>query len=216
MPQDDDEVYDGQSYPVRTDLDPQPKREVKPAKSLIPASESWDSHWSLAARVKVLAVMLSVNLIAFPIGWTLLDSFSAALSTLVTMSLLQTFLIGTFDRITLSRSSKGAISLIRAWRVAFFPLEPKRVRWSGFESLRIVQMGGSHIEDWILFVILLPYGGILALLWWWFVIRPERVNVALCTAHGVADTILYRSTDMAQAKKVATSIAAMTGMPMND
>src|SRR5262249_25315368 len=99
------------------------------------------------------------------------------------------------------------------WRIAFVALRPQSLRWREFES---VSTGKSHdpkFEDWAIALLLLFYGLVPGILWWWFVIRTDRAYVGLCKDHGFTDTIIYRGSNAALAEEVAASVAEVTGLP---
>src|SRR5437660_758077 len=68
--------------------------------------------------------------------------------------LTQAFVIGTFDRLDLSRTTKGKVTLTLQWRVAFFPLPPKTLPWREHEDMRVIQVETSWLELLVLFQLL--------------------------------------------------------------
>ncbi len=208
--QDDGKPYTVPGDPEEVRRASQPK---EAAPLLPPFAQSWEMGWPLERRLAVFSAIVAANLIAVPFTWSVFPNVAAMLVTFLITTGLEAFLLGTFDRIDLTRSRKGQVRLTRTWRAAFLPLQPAVLPCREFEDLITGKMHEPKIEDWIMMLILLPYGVIPAILWWWFVIRPERVHVALCKDHGFPDTILYRCLSEDEAAKVATIVAEVTGLP---
>jgi hypothetical protein len=204
----DDDGYAMDSEPVA------PPAKVEGDSPLPAVAKSWDTFWPLARRAKVLAVMLTLNVVLLPLSTFLVGSLWTLAATLIVNSLAQAFVLGTFDRLEVKRSPFGKILLTRTWRIAFYPLPRKRLRWREFESVCCRKSHESHFEDWIGFFMLVPYCAIPAFLWYWHVIRPERLLVSFCKDHGFPDTVLFRSWDQKQAEDVAQTVADVTGRPL--
>jgi len=190
-----------------------PKAESPTAVVLQPLAKSWETLWPLSTRRKIFIAMLSLNVVLLPVGWLLFGSFPATLTAVVVNSLLQAFLIGTFDRIDLVRNANGKVSLTRTWRIAFYQLQPARIRWSEFESVGTRKIYEPHFEDWYIGLLLLMGGIIPGVLWYCFVIRPERLEVIMYKDHGFPDTVLYHGVDESMVEEVAETIMEVTGLP---
>lgn len=208
------EEDDGKPYTVPGDPDElrrqSERKEPPPPKP--PVAKSWEIGWPFQKRMAVFAVVGTANVIAVPFTWTMFPNVAAVLLTFWFTTSLEAFLLGTYDRIDLTRSRKGHVCLTRTWRVAFIPMKPAVLRCAEFEGIIIARLHEPKWEDWFMMLMLLPYGLIPAILWWWFVIRPERVHVALCKDHGFADTLLYRCLDEDDACAVAETVADVTGL----
>ncbi|MBI3411439.1 MAG: hypothetical protein HY040_24185 [Planctomycetes bacterium] len=212
LPRAEDEESDGVPYGVNSEIVSPVKEKPAPV-ALAPLAKSWDTLWPLATRRKFFFAMLTLNVVLLPVGWLLFGSLPASLSAVVLNSLLQAFLIGTFDRIDLVRKANGKVSLTRTWRVAFCQLQPTRIRWSEFESVGSRKIHEPHFEDWYVGLLLLLGGLIPGILWYWFVIRPERIEVIMFKDHGFPDTVLYRGVDESKVEEVAQTIMDVTGLP---
>src|SRR5262245_17249736 len=130
-PRIDDDEGDGEPYRVHSEIVKTPKIESPPI-VLSASAKSWETLWPLTTRLKILYAILTLNVGLLPVGWLLTGNVPATFSALIVNSLLQAFLLGTFDRIDLIRSDKGKVSLTRTWRIAFYSLQPARIRWSEF------------------------------------------------------------------------------------
>ena len=210
---DEDEDAAHEPYRVHGEACAPPKAESPTPVVMRPLAKSWETLWPLSTRRKIFFAMLALNVVLLPIGWLLFGSLPASFSAVVVNSLLQAFLIGTFDRIDLVRNENGRVSLTRTWRVAFYPQQPSRIRWSEFESVGSRKIHEPHFEDWYVGLLLLMGGLIPGVLWYWFVIRPERLEVILYKDHGFPDTILYRGIDEDKVEEVAQTIMDVTSLP---
>ena len=201
----DDEAYSLDSEPVA----PAAKEEDEAPLSRI--AESWDTFWPMSRRVKIVAILWTINLALAPVAAQVMDSLTLVIALIVN-SLVQAFILGTFDRLEIRRSLSGKVVVTRTWRVAFVPLPAKRIRWRDFDSVSCRVTHDIHFEDWFGCFLLLLYCAIPAFLWYWYVIRPDRIVVAFCKDHGFSDTVLFWSSDQKLSQEVARTVAEVTGM----
>jgi hypothetical protein len=206
-PDEESDGYAMDSEPVA------PAAKVEDDVPLPAVAETWDTFWPLSRRAKVFGVLMTFNVVLLPLSKFILEDIFTILAAVIANSLAQALVLGTFDRLELKRSLSGKILLIRTWRVAFYPLPAKRIPWREFESVCCRKSHESHYEDWLVVLILFPYGVIPAVLWFWYVMRPERLLVSLCRHHGFPDTVLFRSWDQKEAEDVARSVAEVTCRP---
>jgi hypothetical protein len=206
QPPSDDDGYALDEEPVS------PEPESEGDLRLPPINEHWDTFWPLERRVKVAAVMLVLNVVLLPLSDLLIQSLLTIVTTLLINSLLQIFVLGTFDRLDVKRSPVGKIVVARTWRICFYPLPTQRIRWRELATVSCRASHEHHSEDWLGVIALLPYCIIPSFLWYWYVIRPDQFIVALCKDHGYAHTILFRSWNQEQAQEVARTVAEVTGM----
>jgi hypothetical protein len=140
----------------------------------------------------------------------------------------------------LTRSSKGKVVIRVAWRIAFYPLSPREIAWREHDWVDMGKLHEPKFEDWFVLLVLIapvlinlvlslfralgsgfPWLALLTTpvllvpgaLWWWFVIRPERIDVYLCKDHGHPSEKLYRTTDEDLAREVAERVAVVTTLP---
>lgn len=209
------EEDDGLPYTVPADpVDPGTLKPAEPRKPSPPLARSWQVGWPLNSRAKLFALLVFIDLVALPFSTRMVGSGLGMLSALAFTIALQAFLVGTFDRIDLVRTGKEKIRLTRSWRIAFMTAPAVApIRWGEFEGLSIRNAHEPRIEDWVVCLILLPYGLLPGILWWWFVIQPVRWHVIMSKDHGFPDTILFRTTDVNLAEEVAATVADVTGLP---
>ncbi len=122
------------------------------------------------------------------------------------------FLLGTYPRVNLTRNKKGRVRLLMTWRVAFIPLAPTDVRWHEYEGVITSVSHQSGFWDWLIVLFLLPLAIVPAILWWFYVVRPEQYDVSLTRDHGNPALILYRGRSEEMAKEMMTTLRNVTGL----
>jgi hypothetical protein len=176
-----------------------------------PIRQSWESGWSSRMRIAAFVACQLLNTsTALILVWKT-GSWPTTTTGWIMISLMQAFVLGTYDRITLTRSTKGKVTLTKSWRVCFWPLAPKPIRWREYEGIT-VRISAAGAMEWLMFLILMP-GIILPLLWWWYAIRPDHSTVALTQNLGDPVWILYAGTDNERAKEIAGAVHKLTELP---
>jgi hypothetical protein len=123
------------------------------------------------------------------------------------------FVTGTYPRLNLTRSKAGQVRLAKTWRCCFVPLRTAYIPARGYAGLAVVRSGHVDMLDWIALFLLAPWGVIPAVVWWYYFVRPDQLDVALTKEHGSAALLLYRGRDEAMAKDIAATIRSATGLP---
>jgi hypothetical protein len=123
------------------------------------------------------------------------------------------FVVGTYARVNLTRSRAGQVRLTKTWRCCFIPLTPNDVRWRGYVGIAISRSGHAEFLDWLALFFLAPWGVVPAILWWYYAIRPDQLDVTLTKEHGVPAMLLYRGQNEAMAKGIVATIRSVTGLP---
>lgn len=135
--------------------------------------------------------------------------FGALVSWLIG-TILPAFLLGTFQRVHLTRNNKGKVRLTTTWYVCFLPLGVTDIRWREYEGVVVSLAHETDVWDWILVLFLLPWGVIPAIVWWYFIIEPDQFDVALSQDKGRPTLLLYRGRSEAMAKEIATLLRSVT------
>jgi ribosomal protein L37E len=183
------------------------KREYEPLR------REWENGWPLQKRLTAFMCMQAVNFVLFVLtllgGATCVGFFWVAV-----MIGLQAFLVGTFEKLFLSRDSKNKVKLTRVWRYAFFARPPINVKWRQHDALIIVQSNDFSPIDWAFAIVLLCYAIVPGVLFWWFVIRPDKFSVFLCKDHGFPETPIFRTQNEELAKEIQTVVGEVTLLPI--
>src|SRR5262245_1262331 len=173
----------------------------------------WENGWPLQKRLTAFMCMQGVNFVLFLL--TLLGGATCVGFFWISVMIgLQAFLIGTFEKLTLTRDSKGRVKLTRVWRYAFFPKPAEMVKWRQHDTVSIVQTNEFSIIDLAFAIMLLTYGILPGVLFWWFVIRPDKFTVYLCKDHGFPETPIFRTQNEDLAKEIQTVVSEVTLLPI--
>lgn len=187
----------------------------KTQRSFEPVRRSWEWGWPLARRLSVFTGLQAVNGFGVLVGILTGGVIESYLFMGVVFAALQAFLLGTYERIDLTRNSRGGVRLTSTWRVCFLELAPKKVIWRGTEGIAVARSYRIRLEDWWMLVILLFHFVVPALIFWWYVIRPERAYAALLKDHGSTDTMLYLGFNEEQARAIGETVHNVTGLPLH-
>lgn len=215
----------------------------KKKRTFQPIDQGWDSTAPLSLRLKGFAALQVMNgLMVANVLATEKGGNSLALGTVLLNIAMQAFLVGTFDRLTVRRTAKGAGTLTKRWRICFLPQPAAKVDWrkshgvgriayhdpglidylfllfiflSGFFQMAAWVM--EHDIDsplrWLLtLVVVFPASFAPAAAWYWFVIRPERFQVALTDEYGSTNDIVFRTTDRELADGICQTVSDATGL----
>src|SRR5262245_15298639 len=167
----------------------------------------WTFHWRMAGFLVFQAlIVVTALLVLWERGILPTTAFGC-----VMMSALQAFVFGTYDRVTLTRTAKGKVTITKVWRVCFVPLPEKVIRWREHEGV-VVRHSDVGLVEWVILFILLP-GILTAFLFWWFAIRPGRVMVAVTQNLGDPVSILYAGTNTEHATEIAEAVRDATELP---
>jgi len=80
------------------------------------------------------------------------------------------------------------------------------------EGVGIIATHNPGVFEWGTFLYLLLLGIVPGILFYIFVIRPERYEVALCDVHGGTDMIIFHTTKREQADEICRTLSDATGL----
>jgi hypothetical protein len=185
----------------------------KAKRSYEPIRREWENGWPLQRRMMVFIILQVINFVTLIIS---LFNFSPGISLsmiLFTVGL-QAFLCGTYDKLSISRSIKGKVTLTTTWRYAFFERPPKTHRWKEHDSVVVVMSNDFDPFDWAFAFILLGYCVLPGLIFWWFVIHRDKYTVFLCKDHGFPETAIFRTLSKERAEEVRDAVSQITTLPV--
>jgi hypothetical protein len=186
------------------------KKGAKVAKTFEPVQRTWEAGWSFDRRRMIFIIgevtTLSLGIIgSISLGAPLLFFLPWLLFTLLTV-----YLLGTWDRIDLTRNKKGRVVLKQTWRFFFLARPTKTIPLGDYEGVSSGKWRDPDFWDWMITLFGLFMGIGPGVLWWYFFIHKEMFYVALTKDHGHPELFLYRGwkewymKDMADAvRKVA-------------
>jgi hypothetical protein len=175
-------------------------------------SRQWEWGWPLHKRLTLYFALQAINGTATLSGVLVGFPLNSMLWAAVTFAALQAFLLGTYERIGLERTSKGQVRLTCTWRYCFIERPPRRIKWSACEAIRLGRSWCPTLIDWWMGVVLLFHFVVPGIIWYWCVIRPDRTYVALLKDHGCTDETLYIGLNEAHARDMAETIHDVTGL----
>jgi hypothetical protein len=179
-----------------------------------PIHREWQSGWPIQRRLALFMGMQFINLLLLVVSLFSGYSICAAIVPILMTVGLQAFLTGTFDKLILTRDSKGKVRVTRICSYAFFARPPITVRWKSHETVSIVQSNEFSVIDWAFVIILLGYGILPGVLFYWFVLRPDKFTVYLCKDHGFPETAIFRTQNEELSKEIQTTVSEVTLLPI--
>ena len=183
----------------------------KASRSYDPIARSWVSEMSLANRLMWVGAFQGFHLL-LTIGAGLNGHVTPFLVAWVPLTAIVCFVLGTYDRIELTRDTRGRVTLTKHWRFCFFPIAPKVTEVQGFEGVVIGQWNDTGVWEWLVFVSLLFLGIIPALIWWYNTIYKNYFHVALARDHGHAEVYVFRGRSEEQMHDIARALCEATGL----
>jgi hypothetical protein len=179
-----------------------------------PIDRTWQAGWPFERRMAVFLAFQGMNLLTLVISLAGGEGLPVTLLGVVFAVALQAFVLGTYETLRIRRNKKGQAEITTTWRVGFIPMAAKKVNWREHEGVAFGHYDPTGLSDWWIFLILLPWFIVPAILWWWFVIRADRFFAALARDRGYPETYLYRGTSEPQAKEVCQVTTDVTGLPL--
>lgn len=167
-----------------------------------PIERTWDNGLPLIGRLTWFAAMQGGHLFLLGIG-VLVGYWKPFVVSWPFLILLSAFLFGTYDRITIRRDRRGRATLIKRWHAFFIPLAPKATEIRGFEGVVTGQWDNPGFWEWFVWVTLLPWGLIPAVIYYFLVIHQPYFFVGLALDHGRAAVYVYRGRSGAQMGQIS-------------
>ena len=122
------------------------------------------------------------------------------------MTFLLCFVLGTYDKIDLTRDTRGRVRITIRWRFCFFPLAPKETEVYGFEGITTGQWNDAGFWEWFVLFSLLPLAVFPSIIWWYIAIYTPYFHVALAQDHGHAALYVYRGRSQEQMNDIAATL----------
>ena len=188
-------------------------RRKKVAKTYQPIDRMWDTNGSRQGR---LTLFWCIEIVALALGLTGVFWAGADLGVFIGsflgLSIMLGFVLGTFDRIHLTRDTRGRVRLTKTWHVCFFARPPQTTVAIGYEGLA----SGRHRDlgqwDWLIFFLLFLSGVIPGLIWWFFAIHKVNFHASLTRDHGYPAYVVYSGWDETQMREIAYTLRDATGL----
>jgi hypothetical protein len=178
-----------------------------------PVQREWQG--GLPANVRLGLFLGAVGLYLVLAIFTMV-SFDApvfgAFFPFVLFTAMTAFLLGTYDRIRLTRNKKGRVRLTKTWTLCFLPRPPMEVDVHRYGGVVYGPYEEVSIMEWLILIMLMP-GIITAMLWAYFVFIRTTYQVALTKEHGHDELVLYRGGDQAMVVDIAETLRDVAHLP---
>jgi hypothetical protein len=175
--------------------------------------KTWESFAPFDKRLLVFVIFQVVNVAFFLttvvwFGWKGLPGITFIAAQIA----LQAFLVGSYETLIARRDAKGRAQVTKVWRICFIPTKPGKVPWKTSEGVGILATHNPGVFEWGTFLYLLLLGCLPGILFYFFVIRPERYEVALCDVHGSTDLVIFHTSKRDQADDICRTLSDATGL----
>jgi len=188
-------------------------RKEKTQRKYQPIQRTFSPGWPLQKRLTVFL------LIAFATGALSISAASTgvpartALGSWALFCGLMAFLLGTFDRLELTRDRRGRVRLLRTWRICFIEWPTREINLAEFNGLSAFVTTTSGCAEWFVCLTLLIPFVIPGLIWWWQVLRRGAWELSLTRDHGYPAVILYRGHNEDYVVELARAIEDAAYLP---
>jgi len=179
-----------------------------------PVDREWQGGLPAKVRLAIFAAGEVVQLTAavVVIATTEVTVFGAFFPWLI-FTAMTAFLLGTYDRIHLTRNKKGRVRLTKIWTLCFLPRPPQEVDVHEYGGVVYGPYDETSFMEWMVLICLLLCGIIPGLIWLYFVFIRTSFQVALSKEHGYPELILYRGSDQAMVVDMAQTVRDVAHLP---
>ena len=175
----------------------------------------WESSLSLDRRKKIfliceaLVILQTILLAVLRHDWTLF------VFPLLTITSLLAFLLGTYDRLDITRTAKGQVRFHKTWRFCFYPRPTKKfIPWE-YEGIKSFESHSFRLMDFMMLALLALMGIVPAVIWWFWGMNRTTYYVAMTQHHGFPELYLYHGGSQQQMDEIVQVLQDVTGMPLS-
>ena len=195
------------------------KKKSKAQREFEPIDKAWHEGWSPAFRLQLFIALQFANIALLALGTVATGhSFRDAghIGTTIFMNLvnvaLQAFILGSFETLRVVRDPGGKCAIYKTRRYMFFKMPEFKIQWKLSSGIGILASHNPGLIAYIICFYLLATGCIPGILFFVFIIRPERFSAALCNEFGGTDETIFLCKSRLQAEEVARTIAEASGL----
>jgi hypothetical protein len=185
----------------------------KPRKVYEPVERTWEAGMPLRRRVTLFVASEVVVLLTGVLVARLTGSPALFLVPWLLFTGMLAFVLGTYDRVDLSRNTRGKVFLSKTWRICFRPLAPVSIKVIEYEAVVTGAVHETDFWDWILFLTLFSFGVLPGLWWYIYGMSQDTYFVALARDHGYPETVLYRGWNEKHMQDIANTLREVAEMP---
>jgi hypothetical protein len=177
-----------------------------------PLTRQWHAGWSLAVRVQVFLASEAFGFLMAVLA-TLLGEPVLALIMFTIFTGLTAYLLGTFNRVQLTRNERGRITLTDTWRICFISKPPAKLRLSEYDGIATGKESDADMWSWVICVILLGFGLVPGGIFWYLAIYQDKFYVTLTRDHGALAYNLYRGPNEDRTMEMAETMRELIFTP---
>jgi DNA-directed RNA polymerase subunit M/transcription elongation factor TFIIS len=192
------------------------KKRRKIAKTYDPIDRQWETNYPLGVRLILFGLIAISTLVSGILGVVVaagLPAFGFFLTWLYFNGTIA-FLLGTFDRIRITRDRRGRVQLTKSWRLCFVPARETVLDVQGYGGITAGSYSEVSVWEWMIFLQLLIMLIIPGGIWWYLVIHKLIWRVALTQDHGYSAYLVYQGRSEVQMKEISHTLAAATGLTL--
>lgn len=190
------------------------KKRKKIVKTFEPVDRQWETNAPLRTRLtayllaEVLVLIQGVAIVSWAEA-----KWGGFMAYFVVFSAMMSFLLGTFDRIHLTRDARGRTRLTKTWRICFVPRPADTTDVRGYEGIVSSLHQDIGFWDYFVLVVLLVSGVIPGIIWWYFVMYKPSLHLSLTRDHGHPVYLVYAGSNEKQMKEIAFALREASGLP---
>lgn len=179
-----------------------------------PVTRDWQGGWPAPVRLALFVAGQAAFLTAALVSVIAAEApiFGVFFPWLV-FTAMTAFLLGTYDRIHLTRNKKGRVRLTKTWTLCFLPRPPHEVDVHEYGGVVYGPMHETSFMEWLILVMLVVAGIIPGILWFYFVFFRTTFQVALSKEHGYPELILYRGSNQEMVLDIAGTVRKVAHLP---
>jgi hypothetical protein len=190
------------------------KKRKKAVKTYQPLDRVWETNASYQKR---LATFWACEVLFLALGLTGVFVAGADLGVFVgsfaLLTAMMAFLLGTFDRIHLTRDARGRVKLTKTWRFCFYAREPQALDVRGHGGVSSGRSREVSTWEYIVCFFLFISGIIPGIIWYYYAIHKVTFHVSLTRDHGYPAVTVYQGWDDMQMKEIAYTLRDALGLP---
>jgi hypothetical protein len=178
-----------------------------------PVERRWEAGWPFRRRLTFFILLQAVIVPLATLGAVLDRAFFPFFIPWLMFSVLLAFLLGTYERVDLTRNERGRVALSKTWRVCFIERAAEKLKLSSYYGIRTMATYGVNGLDLALLVFLGVFACLPAILWWFFNLNRVTYHVALTGEFGHAEMRLCTTKNEEQARDLSETIHSVCGLP---
>lgn len=191
------------------------KKKEKRKREYQSIERSWQMGWPMSTR-RVCTIVVSITTLFIAcVSAYFQGNWMLFLGPWFLSTVMLVFLLGTFNRVDLSRNVKGRSRITNTIWICFVQREPTMLKMGDFDGISHQVEQENGCLEWALLVFLLPLI-IPGIIWWLVVMRNHTCRVSLTQGHGCPVYTLYWGFNEELMHEMVATIHEVTGLPLKN